>query len=172
MKACEILLLHARSAVVRRYRLFADDRWSPLRVKRGAPIGSKTNIGENSGLVVPEFYREPSPSVYKTKSMLPPNKGMEQERSHSCPILICVESFGGFGNLSQKVPKKTRTPASPKNASPRPHQKSRLDTHVKAAFLLFFCFFNSLHGTQARAWRLKWQAPQHRRRQRLPPTYR
>ena len=52
--------------------------------KHGAPIRGKSNIGENSGLVAPEFYREPLPSAYKTKSMLPPNKGKRHKRCRLC----------------------------------------------------------------------------------------
>ena len=91
----------------------ADDRWSPLRVKHGAPIGGKSNIGENSGLVAPEFYREPSPSAYPTKSMLPQHKGTRQERSHSCPILICVESFWGVGHVFAKQIMRLGLPSLP-----------------------------------------------------------
>ena len=84
--------------------------------KHGAPIGGKSNIGENSGLVVPEFYREPSPSAYKTRSVLPPNKG----KRHKCSCLrlsysFFVKVFGGVGAFFQKSPHvKTASPRVPK----------------------------------------------------------
>ena len=108
-------------------RLFADDRWSPLRVKRGAPIGGKTNIGENSGLVAPEFYREPPPSAYKTISGLPPKKGKRHKRS--CLRLsysFLVKVFGGVGAFFQKSPH-VKTAPPRKNRAPT---KNRVPTRV------------------------------------------